>query len=47
VTEVLVPGEVEQRKRQQREAAGVAIPDETWRQLRETAGKLGVLLEDV
>jgi uncharacterized oxidoreductase len=45
VTEILLPGEVEQRKRQQREAAGVVIPDETWRLLGETAAKLGVSID--
>ena len=45
VTEILLPGEVEQRKRQQRETAGVVIPDETWRLLGETAAKLGVSID--
>jgi hydroxycarboxylate dehydrogenase B len=47
VEEILMPGEIEQRRQQQRTAEGVSIPDETWRQIRELAGRLGVLLEDV
>lgn len=39
--EILLPGEIELRRRTQREADGVVIPDETWRQLTETAAKLG------
>ena len=41
-SEILLPGEIELRRRQQREAGGVLIPDETWRQINEVAGKLGV-----
>ena len=40
--EILVPGEVEQRLRQKREAEGVALDDETWRQLCEAGKKVGV-----
>ncbi len=40
--EILLPGEIELRRRQQREAGGVPIPDETWRLINETAGRLGV-----
>ncbi|MCA9055167.1 MAG: Ldh family oxidoreductase [Planctomycetaceae bacterium] len=42
VDEILLPGEIEQRRQQQREHDGVAIPDETWRQIGELATKLGV-----
>jgi hydroxycarboxylate dehydrogenase B len=42
--EILLPGEIEQRRRQQREAGGVLVPDETWRLLNETAGRLGVTI---
>jgi len=41
VEEILLPGEIEQRRRAEREAAGVEIPDETWRQLTELAARLG------
>jgi uncharacterized oxidoreductase len=44
VTEILLPGEIEQRKRAQREREGVAIPDETWRLITETAQRLGARL---
>jgi uncharacterized oxidoreductase len=42
VDEILLPGEIEVRRRQQRERDGVPIPDETWRQIRELAERLGV-----
>ena len=41
-TEILLPGEIELRRRKQREQAGVPIPDETWRLINETAQRLGV-----
>ena len=44
VSEVLLPGEMERRRRQEREKTGVAIPDETWRQLTELATKLGTTI---
>ena len=47
VEEILMPGEIELRRRRQREAEGVAIPDETWRQIRELAAKLGAHVDDV
>ncbi len=40
VTEILLPGEIEQRKKAQRERDGVAIPDETWRQISELGRRL-------
>jgi hydroxycarboxylate dehydrogenase B len=46
VDEILLPGEIEQRRRAEREAAGVEVPDETWRQLNELAARLGVSLAD-
>ena len=42
VDEILLPGEIERRRQQQREQEGIAIPDETWRQISELAAKLGV-----
>ena len=47
VDEILLPGEIEVRRRQQREKEGVPIPDETWRQLSELATRLGVGLSDL
>ena len=45
VDEILLPGEIEQNRRQQRQADGVALPDETWRQIGELAARLDVSLE--
>jgi uncharacterized oxidoreductase len=47
VAEILLPGEIEVRRQKQRLIEGVKIPDETWRQLAETATKLGVSVEDL
>lgn len=47
VDEILLPGEIEVRRRQQRERDGVPIPDETWRQTLDLAERLGVSLADV
>ena len=47
VDEILLPGEIEIRRRTQRETEGVAIPEETWRQLNETAERLSVNLGDL
>ena len=47
VEEILLPGEIEVRRRQQREAQGVPIPDETWRQINELAARLDVSLSDI
>ncbi|WP_437203677.1 Ldh family oxidoreductase [Planctomicrobium sp. SH664] len=44
VDEILMPGEIEQRRKQQRLAQGVDIPDETWRQINELAASLNVKL---
>ncbi|CAK9019586.1 Glycerol kinase (ATP:glycerol 3-phosphotransferase) (Glycerokinase) (GK), partial [Durusdinium trenchii] len=46
VKEILLPGDIETRRRQEREESGVPIPDETWRQLTELAGRLSVELVD-
>jgi len=40
--EVLVPGEVENRVREERLAAGIPLPEGTVRNLREVAKELGV-----
>jgi uncharacterized oxidoreductase len=45
VDEILMPGEIELRRQQQRLADGVEVPDETWRQLGELASSLDVSLE--
>lgn len=42
--EILLPGEIELRRGRERQQAGVSIPDETWRQIGETAAQLGVSL---
>lgn len=42
VDEILMPGEIEQRRKAQREQGGVEIPAETWRQIQELAGTLSV-----
>lgn len=47
VEEILLPGEIEVRRRRQRESEGVSIPDETWRQLTDLAQRLGASLSDV
>lgn len=45
VKEILLPGEIEERRGAERAQSGVQIPDETWRQIRELAGKLSVSVE--
>lgn len=40
--EILVPGEIEARREQQRSEEGIPLDDETWRQLQETAAALGI-----
>lgn len=47
VDEILLPGEIEARRKLQREAEGIAIPDETWRQINELADKVGVSIADI
>jgi hydroxycarboxylate dehydrogenase B len=39
---VLLPGEIEQQTRKDREITGLAIDEETWRQITTTAASLGV-----
>jgi uncharacterized oxidoreductase len=45
-TGVMAPGEPEFRAEERRRAEGIPLDDETWRQLRELAGGLGVGLPD-
>lgn len=45
--EILVPGEIEDRRHQERLEKGVSIPDETWRQLNELATRLGTDLSGI
>jgi uncharacterized oxidoreductase len=45
IEEILLPGEIEVRRQRQRARDGVAVPEETWRQINELAAKLGVTLE--
>ena len=40
--EVVMPGELDFRMRAQRLAAGIPLPDETWRQIVDVAGRFGV-----
>ena len=47
VDEILMPGEIELRRQQQRSKEGVEVPDETWRQIRELAKSLSVSLEEI
>lgn len=44
VDEILLPGEIEQCRQNERRAAGVNIPDETWRQITALAERLGASL---
>ena len=46
-SEILMPGEIEHRRRQSRESEGVPVPDETWRQIRELASRLNVSLDGI
>ncbi len=45
VEEILLPGELELRRHQQRSADGIAVPDETWRQIGQLAERLNVSLD--
>jgi len=45
VDEILLPGEIEQRRRAEREQHGVEIPPETWRQLCQLAERFGISLD--
>lgn len=44
VDEILLPGEIELRRQEQRQANGVDVPEETWRQITVLAEKLGASL---
>jgi hydroxycarboxylate dehydrogenase B len=41
-SEILIPGEPEHRERVRRERDGIAVDDETWRQIREAGKRYGV-----
>ncbi|MDA1013358.1 MAG: Ldh family oxidoreductase [Planctomycetota bacterium] len=45
VDEILMPGEIELRRQDERRVKGVDVPDETWRQLNELASRLGCSLK--
>jgi len=45
VEEILLPGEIEERREAERRRTGVSLPDETWRQISRLAADLGVSLE--
>jgi len=47
VEEILMPGEIECRRETRRREAGVVVPDETWRQIRELADRLGADLSSM
>ena len=47
VDEILMPGEIELRRQEQRTADGVDVPEETWRQIGELASRLNVSLDGV
>ena len=47
VEEILMPGEIELRRQQQRSAEGVDVPEETWRQISELAASLDVSIEEM
>ncbi|RKU12749.1 dehydrogenase [Candidatus Poribacteria bacterium] len=40
--EILIPGEIEARQTEHRLREGIPIDDETWRQIQETAGEVGI-----
>ena len=45
--EVLLPGEVERRNREQRLAAGITLPDDTWRSIIAAAHSVGLSSADI
>lgn len=47
VDEILMPGEIELRRREERQRDGVLIPDETWRQLNVLAAELRCVIDDI
>lgn len=46
VTEILLPGEIELRREKDRGENGVDVPEETWRQIKELAARLGADLSE-
>lgn len=47
VEAILMPGEIEKNRQMQREAEGIVVAEETWRQLSELATRIGADLSDV
>ena len=47
VDEILMPGEIELRRRAERVKSGVSVAEETWRLIRELAEKVNVSLDDI
>jgi uncharacterized oxidoreductase len=45
--EILIPGELEFRSREERERNGIPIPDGTWQTIVDTATELGIKIPDV
>ena len=45
VEEILLPGEIEEKRRRHWSEKGVTIPDETWRQITELAVRLGAAID--
>lgn len=46
-SEILLPGEIEVRTREQRSREGIALPEATWRDLEAVARKLGITMPEV
>ena len=44
---IRLPGDVERERAAERAAGGIPLPAETWRQIRELAGELGVDVSDI
>jgi uncharacterized oxidoreductase len=42
--EIVMPGEIEQRRMKQREADGIPVDDATWQEIEQVAGELNVRL---
>ena len=45
-SEILIPGEPEQRERARREREGIAVDDQTWSEIWATAKRYGVTIDD-
>lgn len=45
--EILLPGEIELRRKKAREQEGIPVPEGTWKLIGELAARLGVSLEDL